>query len=81
MYDYPMNLRLTISPTSTRIIQRRCARLRRKLASAKRVEAAASAKVESARSQGRISKIRRLERSWFRKSLRTQKFRDLCVGI
>jgi len=69
----------TTKTISSKFAQLRSERLQRRLAAARRVEAAASAKTESARFDGRIYKVRRLERRWFRKSLKTQKFRDLCA--
>lgn len=74
----------TQSP-AMRAAKLRINRIERKLFAAREVEAAASMKTEIARSQGQFAKVRRLERSWFRKSLKTQKFRDLyseaCASI
>lgn len=70
-----------LSSISTHFASLRSERLQLKLASARRVEKIASAKTEAARSEGRVYAVRRLERRWFRKSLKTQKFRDLCAAL
>lgn len=82
MYRCPMDTTTkTLSSISSHFASLRSERIQRKLATARRVEAAASAKTESARSEGQVYAVRRLERRWFRKSLKTQKFRDLCAAL